>query len=427
MNMASMKKSKISPAAYDVIVIGGGASGMLSAATAAFSGARVLLLEKTKRLGWKLSITGKGRCNVTNHCAPEEVLQNIPTNPRFLYSSLWSFPPEKVMEFFESLGVPLKTERGNRVFPQSDRAGDIVAALEQNMKRAGVQKRQAEAKGLLRKDGAVRGVDTSVGAFYAPKVILATGGMSYPNTGSTGDGYKMAAAVGHSITPLSGSLVPLELQGGECRRMAGLSLKNVGLKLYGTRKKPIYEDFGEALFMSYGLSGPIILSASAHMKSESDSYILELDLKPALDEKKLDARLLRDFAEKRNETIYEGIRGLLPGPLVPVILDRCQIPVSQLVHDVTREQRRKILETMKRLRFSVVGKRPVEEAIITHGGVAVSQVDPATMESKLVRGLYFAGEILDLDGYTGGFNLQIAWSTAYAAGRSCGKTEEAVV
>jgi hypothetical protein len=412
---------------YDVIVVGGGAAGMFSAATAASFGKKVLLLEKTPRFGWKLSITGKGRCNVTNDCGPEEVLKNIPTNARFLYSSLWGFPPEETKALFERLGVPLKTERGQRVFPVSDKAGDIVSALLRYMDKTGVIRKRGTVTELLTENGSISGVRTEKETYRAAKVILATGGKSYPNTGSTGDGYRMAERLGHTVTPISGSLVPLEILGGECRKMAGLSLRNVGLKLYGKKKKPVYSDFGEALFMNYGLSGPIILSASAHMDEKNGPYALELDLKPALDEKKLEARLLRDFEERKNERIYEGLRGLLPGPLVPVILDRCEIPTDCPVNSVTREQRRRILETVKGLRFSVAGKRPVEEAIITHGGVQVSQVNPSTMESKLVPGLYFAGEILDCDAYTGGFNLQIAWSTAYAAGTSCGNLQETVL
>jgi hypothetical protein len=295
------------------------------------------------------------------------------------------------------------------------------------MDKTGVIRKRGTVTELLTENGSISGVRTEKETYRAAKVILATGGKSYPNTGSTGDGYRMAEELGHTVTPISGSLVPLEILGGECRKMAGLSLRNVGLKLYGKKKKPVYSDFGEALFMHYGLSGPIILSASAHMDEKNGPYALELDLKPALDEKKLEARLLRDFEERKNERIYEGLRGLLPGPLVPVILDRCEIPTDCPVNSVTREQRRRILETVKGLRFSVAGKRPVEEAIITHGGVQVSQVNPSTMESKLVPGLYFAGEILDCDAYTGGFNLQIAWSTAYAAGTSCGNLQETVL
>ncbi len=424
--MVSMKKLKTSQA-FDVIVVGGGAAGMFSAATAASYGKKVLLLEKNQRWGWKLSITGKGRCNVTNDCEADEVLKNIPTNPRFLYSSLWAFPPEKAKAKFEELGVPLKTERGQRVFPVSDRAGDVVDALLSYVDQTGVERRRAAVTELLTADSVISGVQAGHETFYAPQVILATGGMSYPNTGSTGDGYEMAKKLGHTVTPISGSLVPLEIMGGECRLMAGLSLRNVGLTLWGKKKKPIYKDFGEALFMNYGLSGPIILSASAHMDEKNGPYVLELDLKPALDEKKLDARLLRDFEERKNEKIYDGLRGVLPHQMIPVILDRCDIPTSSVVNSITKEERRKILETMKHFRLEVAGKRPVEEAIITHGGIKVSEVDPGTMESKLVPGLYFAGEILDLDAYTGGFNLQIAWSTAFAAGSSCGNPENNVV
>ena len=275
--------------------------------------------------------------------------------------------------------------------------------------------------------GSIAGVTTAERRYLAPSVILATGGKSYPRTGSSGDGYRLAEQAGHTVTPISGSLVPLELAGGDCRRLQGLSLRNVGLKLWGKGKKPVYEDFGEALFMPYGMSGPIILSASAHMDEKKGPFTLELDLKPALDEKKLDARLLRDFAEKQNETVYEGIRGLLPRDMVPLILDRAEIPTGTPVHEITKEQRRRLLDTLKHLRFSVAGKRPVEEAIITHGGVKVSEVDPKTMESKKCPGLYFAGEILDLDAYTGGFNLQIAWATAHAAGTSCGNKDESVL
>ena len=414
-------------AAYDVIVIGGGAAGMFSAATAAFAGSRVLLLEKTDRLGWKLSITGKGRCNVTNHCPWEDVLKNVPTNPRFLYSVMDRFPPEKTMVVFEEMGVPLKTERGNRVFPVSDRAGDVVSALKSYLQRAGVRVIHERATGLLINQDQIAGVQTEAGTYAAPRVILATGGKSYPRTGSTGDGYEFARQAGHTVTAISGSLVPLEIAGGECRKLQGLTLRNIGLKLWGKGKKPAYEDQGELLIMPYGLSGPIILSASAHMDEKKGPFTLELDLKPALDEKKLDARILRDFSEKQNETIFEGIRGLLPKDMVPLILDRAGIHTDTPVHEITKEQRRSILDTLKHLKFTVAGKRPVDEAIVTHGGVKVSEVDPKTMESKKCPGLYFAGEVLDVDAYTGGFNLQIAWATAYAAGTSCGKMQESMI
>lgn len=424
--MESMKKS-MTMHHFDLIVIGGGASGMFSAAIAAKGLRRVLLLEKNNMCGKKLRITGKGRCNVTANVDVDSVIKNVPTGGRFLYSAVSRFTPSDAMAFFETQGVPLKTERGDRVFPVSDQAADVVSALDAAVKKAGVHRKKATVLEILTEHGAVSGVRTQDGEFYAPRVILATGGMSYPATGSTGDGYEMAKALGHTVTEISGSLVPLEISGGECRALAGLSLRNVGMKLYGKKKKPQYEDFGEALFMNYGLSGPIILSASAHMKEKDGPYTLVLDLKPALDEKKLDARLLRDFAERQNDSLYDGLRGVLPAQMIPVILGRCGLSAKTYVRDVTREQRRMILETMKGLKFSVVGKRPVEEAIITHGGIKLSEVNPATMESKLVPGLYFAGEILDCDAYTGGYNLQIAWSTAYAAATSCGNSEKTVL
>ena len=421
MSTAFMKRWKMAYN-YDLIVVGGGAAGMFSAGTAAASLNRVLLLERNRELGKKLRITGKGRCNVCNDCTPEEVLKNVPTGGRFLHSSVWGFPPEAVKAFFTELGVPLKTERGNRVFPVSDRAEDVTRALENWVRSRGVEIRRGRACRLLKENGRTAGVETEGETFLAPRVILATGGMSYPGTGSTGDGYELAKQAGHTVSDCSGSLVPLEVEHG-CRSLAGLSLLNTGVTLWGSGKKPIYRDFGELLFMNYGVSGPTVLSASCHMTEQGGPYELELDLKPALSEEKLDARLLRDFSEKKNKTVHEGIRGLLPPQLVPVVLDRAGVPAGTPVHDVTRAQRREILGQLKHLRFSVTGKRPVEEAIITHGGVCPKEVNPATMESRLLPGLYFAGEILDCDGYTGGFNLQIAWSTAYAAGTSCSNPE----
>lgn len=411
---------------YDLIVVGGGAAGIFSAGVAAKRLGRVLLLEKNRDLGKKLRITGKGRCNITNDCSPEEVLQNVPTGSRFLYSSVWGFPPVSVQKFFQQIGVPLKTERGNRVFPVSDRAGDVVEALEYWVKSEGVEIRQGTVNGLLIQDGKLLGVKTRQDSYFAPRVIVATGGSSYPGTGSTGDGYALARQAGHTVSDISGSLVPLEIQGG-CHAMAGLTLKNTGISLYGGKKKPIYQDFGELLFMHYGLSGPTVLSCSAHMDQKNGPYTVELDLKPALEEKKLDARLLRDFEARKNHPIGDGLRGVLPAQLIPEILERCHLDPRKYVHDITREERLEILHQMKHLRFSVTGKRPVEEAIITHGGVKLSEINPSTMESKLLPGLYFAGEILDCDAYTGGFNLQIAWSTAYAAGSSCGNSTDDVL
>ena len=425
MSTVSMKKSKMG-SEYDLIVVGGGAAGMFSAGTAASGLDRVLLLERKGELGKKLRITGKGRCNVCNDCLPEDVLKNVPTGGKFLYSSIIRFPPERTKAFFEELGVPLKTERGNRVFPVSDKAVDVRNALQQWVIARGVEIRQGRADRLLVKNGCIEGVKAGGVSYYAPRVILSTGGLSYPGTGSTGDGYELARQAGHTVSACTGSLVPLELEGG-CRTMAGLSLRNTGVTLWGRKKKPVYQDFGELMFMNYGVSGPTVLSASCHIREADGPFVLELDLKPALDEGKLDARLLRDFAEKKNETVYEGIRGLLPEQMVPLILDRAGIPTGTPVHDVTRQQRREILNQLKHLRFAVTGKRPVEEAIITHGGVSLREVDPSTMESKLMQGLYFAGEILDCDAYTGGFNLQIAWSTGYAAGTSCGNPQKPVI
>ena len=418
--MESMKKLMNSH--FDLIVVGGGAAGMFSAAIAAKRLKKVLLIEKNSRPGRKLRITGKGRCNVTANVDVETVIKNIPTGGRFLYSALSRFSPADTIAWFEEKGLPLKTERGDRVFPVSDNAEDVVEILDRAVKSAGVIRRTGTVTEILVENGVVAGVKVGEETYKSGKVILATGGMSYPATGSTGDGYRMAKALGHTVTEISGSLVPLEISGGECRKMAGLSLRNISLKMYGKKKKPVYQDFGEALFMHYGLSGPVILSASAHMKEKDGPYSLVIDLKPALDEKKLDLRLLRDFDERKNENLYDGLRGVLPAQMIPVILDRCGLSSRTFVRDVTKEQRRAILETIKGLRFEVAGKRPVDEAIITHGGVKLNEMDPGTMESKFVKGLYFAGEILDCDAYTGGYNLQIAWSTAFAAATSCGNS-----
>lgn len=399
---------------YDEIVIGGGPAGMLAAITAGRLGKRVLLLERNDRLGKKLRITGKGRCNVTNNCSVPEVLQNVPRNGRFLFSALNAFPPERVMAFFEDMGCPLKTERGNRVFPQSDSALSIQEALNRGLKEAGVEVLTARAKEILTLEGAVTGVRTDRGNFQAPKVILATGGCSYPTTGSTGDGYEMARALGHTIVAPVGSLVPLETAGDTAQRMQGLSLRNVGVKLLDGKGKCIYRDFGELLFTHFGVSGPTVLSASAHM-GKPGAYTLVLDLKPALEEGKLDSRLLRDLELYKNRSMANALTDLLPRSMIPVMLDCLEIPQELPANSLTRQQRHLLLEALKAFRLTVTGKRPVAEAIVTSGGVKTGEVDPKTMASKKVRGLYFAGEILDCDAYTGGFNLQIAWSTGFAA------------
>ncbi len=398
---------------YDGIIIGGGPAGMFAAITAASRGQKVLLLERNDRLGKKLLITGKGRCNVTNNCLPEVVLQNTPRNGRFLYSALATCPPKAVMDFFEKHGCPLKTERGERVFPVSDRAQSILDCLQRELNAQGVQIRQGRAKELLTDDGAVCGVRTERETIEAKWVILATGGLSYPTTGSTGDGYALVRALGHTVTATEGSLVPLETAGEDCPAMQGLSLRNVGVKLVNEKNKVLYKDFGELLFTHFGVSGPTVLSASAHMKG---TCRLVIDLKPALDEGKLDARILRDLEMYQNRTMENALTDLLPRSMIPVMLRRCSIDPVMQANSLTRQQRRSLVETLKAFSLDVTAKRPVAEAIITSGGVKVSEIDPKTMQSKLVPGLYFAGEIIDCDAYTGGFNLQIAWATAYAAG-----------
>lgn len=401
----------------DIIVIGGGAAGMFASAMAAELGKSVLLLEKNDRLGKKLYITGKGRCNVTNNCSAEEVLLNVPRNGRFLYSSVSAYPPSAMMQRLEALGCELKTERGNRVFPASDKSASVIDALRGWMKKGGVKTQQAAVTEILTENGAVCGVQTEQGSHYADRIILCTGGCSYPLTGSDGSGYKLAEALGHTIVEPVGSLVPLVENGGLCARMQGLSLRNVRVRLINQKNKVVYEDFGELLFTHFGLSGPTILSASAHRK-KGDTHRIEIDLKPALDEQKLDARILRDFEENQNRDLENTLGLLLPRSLIPVVLDVAAIDGRTKCNSVTKVQRRALIQVLKHFSVDIYGPRPVEEAIITAGGIKVSEIDPKTMQSKKVPGLYFAGEIIDVDAYTGGFNLQIAWSTAHAAARA---------
>ena len=401
---------------YDVIVIGGGPAGMYAAVTAATIGNRVLLLEANDRLGKKLQITGKGRCNVTNDCSPQEVLQNTPRNGRFLYSAMENCPPASVMAFFENHGCPLKTERGNRVFPVSDKSSSILECLRNVMHRLGVKVQTARAQEILAENGAVTGVKTTAGIFSAPAVILATGGLSYPTTGSTGDGYRMAQALGHTVIQPEGSLVPLETAGTACQRMQGLSLRNVAVKLLDAKGKTLFKDFGELLFTHFGISGPTALSASAHLKGEGCRLVI--DLKPALEENKLNDRILRDLEVYKNRTMENALTDLLPRSMIPVVLETLSVPANLEANSFTKQQRRALVELLKGFSVEILGKRPVAEAIITSGGIKVSEITPKTMESKLISGLFFAGEIIDCDAYTGGFNLQIAWATAYTAGRS---------
>lgn len=401
---------------FDGIVIGGGAAGMMSAITAARSGSRVLLLERNGRLGKKLLITGKGRCNVTNECSAQEVLQNVPRNGRFLYSAMTAFPPERAKTFFEENGCPLKTERGNRVFPQSDKAQSVLTSLERSMREAGVEIRGERAVHILTRENRVSGVQTENGSFAAKWVILATGGVSYPATGSTGDGYAMAKELGHTVVEPVGNLVPLEIAGDDCPDMQGLSLRNVGVKLLNDKGKILYQDFGELLFTHFGVSGPTVLSASCHLKGESCRLVL--DLKPALNAGKLDARILRDLDMYRNRTMENALTDLLPRSMIPVVLRRLEIPAGLQANALTKQKRRELVDLLKSFSLPILGKRPVSEAIITSGGIRVSEIDPKTMESKRIPGLYFAGEIIDCDAYTGGFNLQIAWATAVTAGKN---------
>ncbi len=389
---------------------------MFAAAVAARSGASVVLLEKNDRLGKKLVITGKGRCNVTNDCAAEEVLQNTPRNGRFLYSAMTAFPPEKTKAYFENLGCALKTERGNRVFPQSDSAFSVLDALKKDLRQTGVRVETAKVLEICTQDGAVTGVRTREGMYSAPAVILATGGASYPATGSTGDGYAFARSLGHTVVEPQGSLVPLETAGEDCQRMQGLALRNVGVKLLNAKGKVLYKDFGELLFTHFGVSGPTVLSASCHLKGEGCRLIL--DLKPALEESKLDARILRDLDMYQNRTMENALTDLLPRSMIPVVLDRLGISYDLQANSFPKTARRALVELLKAFSIEIIGKRPVAEAIITSGGVKVSEIDPKTMESKKIQGLFFAGEVIDCDAYTGGFNLQIAWATAYAAGIS---------
>ena len=406
----------------DVVVIGGGAAGVMAACTAAEQGHRVLLIEKNERIGRKVMITGKGRCNVTNATyTVEELLENIPVNPRFLYSAFHCFMPVDTMELFEGLGVPLKVERGNRVFPVSDKAVDIVDALDKWLKQTGVHRLHDTVKHILVEDGVVTGVETDQhGRIDAFAVILATGGLSYPRTGSTGDGYRMAKEVGHTVTEIVPSLVPMTSDDPSCADMQGLSLRNVSVSVVDVKTgKTVYSDFGEMLFTHFGVSGPVILSASSHLHElQKGEYELRIDLKPALSDEQLEARLLRDFEANSNKNFRNSLGDLLPKSMIPVFLRKTGVNPYKKVNQITREERREILHTLREFTIPLSGFRPVEEAIVTSGGVQVKEVDPKTMESKLVEGLYFAGEVLDVDAYTGGFNLQIAFSTGRLAGLS---------
>ena len=402
----------------DLVVIGGGPAGMMCAYQAASRGLSVVLLEPNEKLGRKLRITGKGRCNLTNNCDVKTVIANIPGDGRFLYSALSRFAPADTMAFFEENGLPLKTERGNRVFPQSDNANDVAGLMAKLCRRAGVNTVRTAAKQIIAENGAVAGVVTGEGYIPCRAAAICTGGLSYPLTGSTGDGFRFAEQLGHTLTPRRPSLVPLESGDPYCAEMQGFSLKNVILSAYEDGKL-LYRELGEMLFTHFGVSGPLVLSASAHMRRMgSAEYKLRIDLKPGLDEKKLDARILRDFAKYANREYKNALGDLLGRSMIPVILRLSEIPEDKPVHEITKEERRRLVALLKAFPVSVSGFRPIDEAIVTAGGISTKEINPRTMESKRVQGLYFAGEVLDLDAYTGGFNLQIAWATGFVAGNS---------
>ena len=407
----------------DLVVIGGGPAGMMCAAQAAGRGLSVCLLDPNRMLGRKLRITGKGRCNVTNNCDVRSFMANIPGDGRFLYSAVNRFSMQDTMAFFTELGVPLKTERGERVFPESDNANDIADAIASLCRKRGVRVLRTTAKDILTENGAVSGVMTGEGLISCHAVAVCTGGKSYPLTGSDGAGYRFAEKLGHCVIPPRASLVPLESPDEYCAQMQGFALRNVTLSAYENGKL-IFRELGEMLFTHFGVSGPLVLSASAKMRSMGKAeYRLEIDLKPALDEKKLDARLLRDFEKYANREYQNALGDLVGRSMIPVIVRLSGIPPETKVNMITRQQRTALLQLLKAFPVSVSGTRPIDEAIVTAGGVSTKEVNPRTMESKLVSGLYFAGEVLDLDAYTGGFNLQIAWSTGFVAGNSIPKED----
>lgn len=406
-----------------VIVIGAGAAGMIAAGHAAELGHSVDVFEKNNMVGKKICITGKGRCNITNASDVEEHIANIPGNPYFMYSALYKFPPEKIVELIEKLGVPTKVERGKRVFPVSDKAADVSEALLDYMKKNGVRLHlEKGARDIVINDGQAVGVVTDDGkTVFSDAVIIATGGLSYPGTGSTGDGYKFAKKAGHIVTPLLPSLVPLKSNEWFCAELMGLSLKNTAIVIKNGKGKIVYKDFGEMLFTHFGVSGPMILSASTHLLNRFDEEMtLYIDMKPALDQKALDNRILRDFEKYINKDLKNALNELLPQKIIPVIISLSGIDETKKIHDITKEERKRLAELIKGLPMHLTGTSGFNEAVVTSGGVNTDEIDPSTMQSKKIRGLYFAGEVLDVDAYTGGFNLQIAFSTGYSAAEGLG-------
>ena len=401
-----------------IIVVGGGAAGMIAAIFAARNGKNVTLIEQNEKLGKKLFITGKGRCNFTNACDIEDLFQNVVTNPKFLYSAFYTFSNQMVMDFFEEIGLPYKVERGNRVFPVSDHSSDVIKVLEKEMKKENVEiLLNTKVKSLIIEDGICKGfVLKDKRQMCAGSVIVATGGLSYPRTGACKDGYVFAKDAGHSIVDVQPSLVPFELADTCCKDLMGISLKNVSVTIYADQKK-VYSDFGEMLFTHFGVSGPIIIKASTYIHKYLDKDLrLTIDLKPALDEKQLDERILKDFQIFQNKQLKNSLDKLMLRALVPVVIEKGKLDGDKKVNELTKEERKVLGNVIKNLPFSITGLRGWDEAIITKGGVKVKEIDPGTMESKITKGLFFAGEVLDLDAHTGGYNLQIAWSTGYLAG-----------
>lgn len=404
-----------------IAVIGGGPAGIFAASSAAMQGASVLLIEKNSYLGKKMGITGKGRCNITNACDIRDFIANIPVNGKFMHSAFYAFSNDDMIDLLSRYGVETKIERGNRVFPVSDKAKTVIDALKAYAKDCGVRAVQDNVLAVKKSEqGFILDLEKK-GKLKSDKVIIATGGASYTATGSTGDGYKFAKSLGHTIITPTPSLVPLTTSGNIAKDLMGLSLKNISIKITDTNGKKLYEDFGEMLFTHFGVSGPVILSASSHLRDFSKKYILSIDLKPALDEETLDKRILRDFSAELNKDFINSLDELLPKKIIPVIVKLSGIPERKKVRDITRAERTTLVNLIKNFTLEIIGTRPINEAIITSGGVCVKEINPKTMESKIVPGLFFAGEIIDVDAYTGGFNLQIAYSTGYLAGESAGK------
>ena len=400
-----------------VIIVGAGAAGCMAAVTAARKGLHVTLIDKNQKIGRKLLITGKGRCNVTNNCDMDTLIASVPTNARFLYSAFSAFTPSNTIDFFESCGVRLKTERGNRVYPQSDKSIDIIDAFFHLILKNKINLVNDAVTDLIIEDNTILGVKSDASSYYADSVIICCGGCSYPQTGSDGYGYVLAKQAGHSIVEPRPSLVPIVTKEDWCSLMQGLSLKNVAITVRNDKNKTVYSDFGEMIFTHYGISGPIVLSASAHMNlKKTSNYTISIDLKPALSAEQLDKRIQRDFEKYINKDIINSLGDLLPKKSIPVIVELSGIDFHTKCHEITRQQRNRLSEVIKKLTLTFDSFRPIEEAIVTSGGVSVKEINPKTMGSKLVRGLYFAGEVIDVDAYTGGFNLQIAFSTGFLAG-----------